>query len=175
MTVSGKQVSEGHKPDLGDLRRDIYELLAFFLSSQRIAELEQSSMYGENDPVHKFEDLQRDLITKRLISVAVTIRILDDRDPQVFDMFTDYCGTMTKDIKNPMMLSGLGLRDACNKVIHARRVTFDLGTTSSGHVYLHPYLYLEGSERGKPWTVDLDVVRFCRESAGALEFESKWR
>lgn len=134
MTAPEKPASEGHKPDLGDLRRDIYELLAFFLSSQRIAELEQSSMYGENDPVHKFEDLQRDLITKRLIAVAVTIRILDDRNPRVFDLFTDYCGTMTKDFANLADLSGLGLRDACNKVIHARRVTFDSGTTSSGQV-----------------------------------------
>lgn len=175
MEASKKPASEGHRPDLGDLRRDIYEILAFFLSSQRIAELEQSRMYGENDPVHKFEDMQRDLITKRLISVAVTIRILDDRDPQAFDTITDYCGTMTKDLENPMGRSGLGLRDACNKIIHARKVTFDSDTTSFGNGYLHPYLYLEGNERGKPWTVDLDVVKFCRESAGALEFEQrKW-
>lgn len=170
MAASDKPSPEGHRPDLGDLRCDIYELLSFFLSSQRIAELDQSRLYGKKDPVHQFETLQRDLITKRLITIAITVRILDDREPQVFDMFTDYCGTLTKDLLKPLETGGLGLRDACNKIIHARKVTFDAATTTSGQSYLLPYLYLEGTEKGRPWAVNLDVVKFCRESAGALEF-----
>ncbi len=170
MTAADKPAQDGYAPNLDDLRRDIYELLAFFLSSQRIAELDNSPLYGERDPVQQFEGLQRDLITKRLIAVAVTVRILDDQEPKLFDMFTDYCGTITRDMLRPFQNGGLGIRDACNKIIHARKVTFDAAKTSSGRAYLLPYLYLEGTEQSKPWTVNLDVVKFCRESAGALEF-----
>lgn len=169
MTKSDKLSSEGHRPNLSDLRRDIYELLAFFLSSQRIAELDQSLLYGDSDPLQRFGDLHRDLITKRLIAVAITIRILDDRDPHVFDMLTAYCGTITRDLAKPFETHGLGLRDACNKIIHARTVMFDSATASSGRIYLYPAAYLEGTERREPWTADLDVVKFCRESAAALE------
>jgi len=160
---------EGHRPDLADLQRDIYELLAFFLSSQRIAELEQSLLYGAEDPLHQFEKLERDLITKRLIAVAITIRILDDSYTKVFDSITDYCGTITQDLNNPLDNRGLGLRAACNKIIHARKVTFDVVTDSSGRTFLHPYLYLNGTENGKPWIVNLDVVKFCRESTAVLD------
>jgi hypothetical protein len=150
------------------LQRDIYELLAFFLSSQRIAELEQSLLYGAEDPLHQFEKLQRDLITKRLITVAITIRILDDSYTKVFDSITDYCGTITKDLNNPIDTGGLGLRDACNKIIHAQKVTFDVATDSSGRTFLYPYLYLDGTEYGGQWKVNLDVVKFCRESTAVL-------
>lgn len=57
--------SVGHQPNVGDLLREIYELLSFFLSSQRIAELEQSSLYGTSDPIHQFVELERDLITEQ--------------------------------------------------------------------------------------------------------------
>jgi len=164
MTDSGKVSNQGHRPDIGDLKRDIYELLAFFLSSQPIAELNDSS----SDPLQQLDALQRDLITKRLISVAITIRILDDQGTQVIDLLTAYCGTITKDMTNPGEACGLGLRDACNKIIHARKVTFDTATASTGRAYLYPSLYLEGTERKKAWTVDLDVVKFCRESASVL-------
>lgn len=164
MTDSGKVSNQGHRPDIGDLRRDIYELLSFFLSSQPIAELNDSS----NDPLQQLDGLQRDLITKRLIAVAVTIRILDEQMSYVFDMLTAYCGTITKDLTKPGEACGLGLRDACNKIIHARNVTFDTNVALTGRTYLYPSLYLEGTEWKKAWTVDLDVVKFCRESASVL-------
>lgn len=161
MTISDKLSNQGHRPDIGDLRRDIYELLSFFLSGKPIAELD--TWHG--DTLQQLIGLQRDLITKRLIAVAITIRILDD--PQIFDAITGYCGTMTKDLSKPESC-GLGLRDACNKIIHARSVTFDSCVSDTGSTYLYPSLYLEGNERGRPWTVDLDIVKFCRESASVL-------
>lgn len=82
-------------------------------------------------------------------------------------MVTDYCGTITKDLSKPIETNGLGLRDACNKVIHAHKVDFDVGFTESGVSYLHPYIYLEGTEWKKPWVANLDIVKFCRESAAA--------
>lgn len=165
MTQFDKGSKQGHRPDIGDLRRDIYELLSFFLSSQSIAELD----YSDSDPIQQLGGLQRDLITKRLISVAITIRILDDQESQVFDMVAAYCGTITKDLANPGESCGLGLRDACNKIIHARNVTFDTSTSSTGRTYLYPSLYLEGTEGKRPWAVGLDVVKFCRESASVLQ------
>jgi hypothetical protein len=161
------QTIGGHRPNVGDLLREIYELLAFFLASKPIAELEQSRLYGPNDPVHGFGDAERDLTTNRLIAVAITIRILDDRHSAVFEMFTDYCGTITNDVANPLGTEGLGLRAACNKIIHARKVEFDVADTPSGQRYLHPFIYLEGTDRKKTWRANLDIVKFCRESAAA--------
>jgi len=84
-------------------------------------------------------------------------------------MLTDYCGTITKDLAKPLEREGLSIRDACNKIIHARTVMFDTANTSSGRTYLYPTLYLEGKEWSKPWAVDLDVIKFCRESAASLD------
>jgi hypothetical protein len=159
----------GHQPNISDLLREIYQLLTLFLSSRPIAELEESGMYGPNDPVRQFGAQERDLITRHLIAIAVTIRILDDRQSTVFDLFTDYCGTITKDLANPIQTNGLGLRDACNKIIHARDVEFDIGTTAQGVSYLHPFVYFSGTKGSKPWTASLDVVKFCRESAAAAK------
>jgi hypothetical protein len=160
--------SAGHQPNVSDLRREIYELLSYFLSSRPVAELPQSRLYEATDPVHQFGGLERDLITARLISVAITVRILDDTQSAIFDLFTDYCGTITKNLLKPLENGGLGLRDACNKIIHARKVEFDFGTTESGLQYLNPYIYLEGTERKIPWVANLDIVKFCRESAAAV-------
>ena len=158
----------GYQPNIGGLLREIYELLSFFLSSQPMAELEQSPLYGSGDPVHQFGQLERDLITKRLIAVAITVRILDDTQSAVFDLFTDYCGTITRDRKRSLETNGLGLRDACNKIIHARKVEFDVGHTATGIAYLHPYVHLEGTEREKSWAANVYIVKFCRESAAAV-------
>lgn len=158
----------GHQLKVDDLLIEIYELLSYFLSSRPIAELERSNLYGGKDPVHQFGVVERDLITNRLISIAIKIRILDDRQPKFFDMFTDYCGTITKDRSKPIETIGIGLRDACNKVIHARKVDFDMSSAENGLSYLNPYIFLEGTESGKPWVTSLDVVKFCRESAAAM-------
>ena len=166
-----------HQLNISDLLRDIYQLLSFFLASRQIAELEQSSLYGSNDPIFQFKDIERDLITNNLISIAIKIRILDDREPHKFDMFTDYCGSITKDILNPLERNGLALRDACNKIIHARKVNFDVDSTTTGQLFLHPYIYLEGTEtkwkknhkHEVVWSTDIDIVMFCRESAAAIQ------
>lgn len=164
----------GHQPNVGDLLREIYELLAFFLASRPIAELDESHLYVPGDPflqvdpVHNFGQIERDLTTNRLIAVAITIRILDDRHSAMFDLFTNYCGTVTGDINKPLGNQGMGLRVACDKVIHARKVEFDVGSTLTGQQYLHPYVYLEGENRKKTWRANLDIVKFCRESAAAI-------
>lgn len=170
MERSMKDQERGHTPDLLDLHRDVYELLAFFLSSKCIAELDNSPLYQNNDPIHQFGDLQCTLITKRVITVAITIRILDDQNSRPFDLVTDYCGTITEDVSNPIETFGLCLREACNKVIHAEKVVFDKATTSSGKQYLLPYLYLEGAKDKRTWNVTLDITKFCRESAAVLKY-----
>ncbi len=161
--------SLAHQLNIGDLLRDIYQLLSFFLASRQIAELEQSNLYGTNDPIFQFKEIERDLITNILISIAIKIRILDDRNPFNFDTLTDYCGTITKDILNPIEMNGLGLRDACNKIIHARKVNFDVDSTKTGQLFLHPYIYLEGTERKSTWQTNIDIIKFCRESAAAIQ------
>ena len=159
---------QAYQPNIQDLVSEIYQLLAGFMASRQIASIDRSSMYGEHDPIHQFTTIERDLITKRLMYVAITVRVLDDRESRIFNTFTDYCGTLTKDIKTPAETGGLELREACNKIIHAQRVEFDSASSETQADYLLPYVYLHGEDKGRSWAANLDIVKFCRESSAAV-------
>ncbi|SFH61803.1 hypothetical protein SAMN05216299_1384 [Nitrosospira sp. Nsp14] len=49
---------------------------------------------------------------------------------------------------------GLGLPEACNKIIHARKISFDVEKIGE-HPYLNPYVYLYGKQNGKNWKATL--------------------
>jgi hypothetical protein len=55
----------------------------------------------------------------------------------------------------------LGIREPCNKLIHAETVRFDVEEVGV-QKYSNPTIYLYGTLNGKSWRAQLDVIKFCK-------------
>ena len=89
---------ETHYPNISSALLDLHRLLAIFLSSESIAALPQSLMMRR-----LFDDIERDEITRILLAVAATVRIVDDRTftgaPEALGLFLDTaCGDLVPDV-----------------------------------------------------------------------------
>lgn len=141
---------------------DTYRLLCHFLASQPIAALEHDSRGRSFGSSYEKQE-----ISKLLINIASYYRVkYDDGSWEhakwLHDNFNGV-GTLVKNIEQPEETEELDFKEACNKIIHAKKVHFDVGDNSTNKIqYLNPFLYLYGSYHKKEWKVILDIVEFCR-------------
>jgi hypothetical protein len=161
--------SLGHQPNLETLRSELYQLLATFLASKPIAEA-ASSEHEHTKQMLDVQNIENDIVARLLLSISVTLRVLDDREEGKLEMLSLYCGILTKNQNNPAdSTGGMTLREACNKIIHADEVELDRSPLAAAHAHLNPYVYLSGStQQGKPWSASLNVVQFVREGLAGI-------
>jgi hypothetical protein len=155
------QRTEGHFPNTDNAVVELYRLLAIFLASRHFAELCEGYPGEGFDPIYKIQAVKEDEITRILLNLAVTARVIDDREQRAFELVGSNCGTLQKDLQR-LDIDDLEIREACNKLIHAKTVRFDveeLGVQS----YLNPVIYLYGNLQGKDWRAQLDIIKFCKE------------
>ena len=153
--------TEGHFPNTGHMVVELHRLLSIFLASQHFAEL-CTKYPGEGfDPLYKIQEVESDEITRILLNLAITARVIDDREEHVFEIFGSDCGTLQKDQRSQDCVV-LELREACNKIIHAEKVRFDVEELAE-QKYLNPIVFLYGNQQGRNWRVQLDIVKFCKE------------
>lgn len=155
------QRTEGHFPNTGNTVVELHRLLAIFLASRHFAEL--CTRYpGEGfDPIYRIQEVEEDEITRMLLNLAVTARVVDDRESRVFELVGSDCGTLQKDLRH-QEIEVLDIREACNKIIHAQKVRFDVEELNVQR-YLNPFIYLYGTLQGRSWRAQLDVIKFCKE------------
>jgi hypothetical protein len=78
-------------------------------------------------------------------------------------------GSLVEDTTAPEKATRLDFREACNKVIHAKKVHFDGGVNeSTKRQYVNPIIYLYGDKGGKSWRATLDVVEFCKAAGNVI-------
>lgn len=94
--------------------------------------------------------------------LAITARVIDDREGRTFGLAGTSCGKLQKDTLCPEE-KDLALREACNKIIHAEKLRVDLEEGESGQSYLNPYIYIYGRQRGTEWKATIDVIVFAKE------------
>lgn len=163
---------KGHKPNIRSLRRDLYRLLSVFMASQPISK--GQDLFDSRGPktIATLLSFQEDEATELLLSIAVTLRVLDDREDGLLNMFSSYCGQLTEDANDPLKSSkGLTLREACNKIIHARSVEFAMTENgrNSAAPFLEPFMYFEGvDQRRRKWLADLDITKFVHEGISGI-------
>lgn len=153
--------TEGHFPNTGNTVVELHRLLAMFLASRPFAELCEKYPGKTFDPIYKIQEVEEDEITRILLTLAITARVVDDREGRVFELVGSDCGTLQKDVSNPE-IAELDIREACNKIIHAQTVRYG-GEELGVRRYLNGTIYLDGSMQGKCWRAQLDVIKFCRE------------
>jgi hypothetical protein len=152
---------EGHFPNTGNAVLELHRLLALFLSSKSFAAL-RTNFPGEGfDPIYKIQEVEDDEITRLLLNLAITARVIDDRQDHVFERVGSNCGQLEK-YDGPNDVGALNLREACNKIIHANKVRFDIEEKVE-QPYLNPFIYLYGEQNGKKWKATIDIIAFVKE------------
>ena len=154
-------IKEGHFPNTSNTLLELYRLLALFLASKSFAAL-RTNYPGEGfDAIYKIQEVEDYEITRLLLSLAITARVIDDREGRVFELVGSNCGQLEKDV-GTTDVEILDLREACNKIIHAKKARCDV-EEANGQTYLNPFIYLYGEQNGKSWKATLDIVAFSKE------------
>ena len=154
---------EGYRPNTEHTALELHRLLAIFLASRSFAKLRKGN--GERweaiDHLQQFED---DEITRILLSAAVTARVVDDREEGFFERVAGTCGVLVEEKNGAPSEIPLTLREACNKIIHAKKIRFDVDETDEGQPFINPTIYLYGARsNGSEWKATLDVIKFAEE------------
>jgi hypothetical protein len=177
MQVSGmaefdtsRHATKGPHFDSMFAREKFFVLLSLFNASRRSADLCDDG----NGCVFRglIDDYEEELITRLLIETAAMTRMKDDLFEQQHgfnaETHKDIVGKLFSPAKSKTAAT-LNLREACNKIIHAKLINFDVARRRTWHArHLNPKIYLYG-ERGKQqWKAEVDVIRFVE--LGALMF-----
>ena len=158
--------TEGYRPNLQQVLSDLQVLCSIFLASSVFAER------CRQEPVSTLERLpiaalEEDTITRLLLSTAITLRVLDDREDGALDMLSLNCGTLTTTVgSQDPIATALTIRDACNKIIHAKKFTLERHDSNRpGYAPLHPYIHMRGTDphRRRSWQASISIFEFVRE------------
>ena len=159
---------EGFFFDRNLFRLDLYRLITCFYSS---------ITFAENIEDHDFDsikvlqsDFEESEITRLLVNIAVTARIMDDRENNVTSGLSCECGELISDLSKPSNTTSLSLREAYNKIIHAKKFNWDVDNLDKEDEtlpypttrYLTPRMYLYGSKGEREWKATLDIEKFVK-------------
>jgi hypothetical protein len=150
--------------DVQAFRLDLYRLLSAFLSTAEYARLSRGIETERlSDLAIEFQEAE---ITRLLVTVAATVRVIQDREGAPAKKFAGVCGHLFPDVGSKLK-EPLSLREACNKIIHAKRFNFDakpLPVADRGlpnpTYTLRPLLHLYGNQRSTEWKAELNVLQF---------------
>ena len=168
----------GHWFDMASVRRNLLHLVGILAGSELVImhmASEGRNLTGWDKRDHPLELLLDDHgtaeISRLLIDIAVTIRMLDDMAGPHVVSITFNVGELDE-VESKQALT---LREACNKIIHASNVQFDLGGGTTTYVnkdheeitecvsYVRPTtLELRGDKVGKSWVAQLDIMAFVK-------------
>jgi len=159
----GKKAAPGALLDSGFVCRELLILISLVLADEKVV--------GLHDRVRSLwsEHLEAEVL-HRLASSASILRARDDFLLDQFEQRGDYegygeklrgarCGELQPDIESPKT-ELLTLREACNKIMHATEIHFDVEGQDPATSFINPIIYLYGTNRGKKWRAVLDLVNY---------------
>jgi len=162
--------NKNHTIDLKQIRLDVFRLVCYFESSRSIAkqEVTQDECYIESLPREFFTDE----VSRILLQTAIILRMLDDEsEAEIEERSPFYCGTLEQNKKDQK----LSLREACNKIIHTRKINFDqeeLTKNERSALFYTPKVYLYGKQGKNDWKANLDLHDFLNHASRLLRARS---
>jgi hypothetical protein len=156
-----------------DLRRDLYRLFTHFHGSGDLAALaneDTGAFYARLQ--QQCEELE---IQSLLLSVAVRIRILDEAyNDTSREKWSLTVGRLFSNSTSKSQIA-LSLREACNKIIHARVVNFcrtDEAEYDEVIFPLMPTIVMYGSRSRTTivWRAELEINAFVDAALGVAEY-----
>jgi hypothetical protein len=158
------RLNKGPQLDSLACREKLYHLLSLFFASPRIAELCDDEI---GCPFRQMLDEHEEVvITRLLIETAVLIRMKDDLFEQQHglpaDANKDIVGSLCI-LKTDAQPIELTLREACNKLIHAKLINFDVEEKPYcfHERYLNPKIFAYGAnQKGIEWKAEVDIAKW---------------
>jgi hypothetical protein len=155
-----------HLPNVQATHIDLHRLLSIFLASRTFADLiaaPAGHAQELQDPLFRLQECEEDEISRILLSLAITARVVDDAHGRILELVAMPCGMLVPDTRRPETSVDLELREACNKIIHSDRRHFDIEHNETGRPYLTPTIYLYGQQGRLEWKATLNVVEFAKQ------------
>ena len=112
--------------DVQAFRLDLYRLLCCFYASGGFSRLRDTGDFSARELGEVGGEFEEFEITRLLVSIAASVRVIQDRDRELFKKLKTNCGRLIPDLRHPRKYEPLPLREACNKIIHAKRFNFDV-------------------------------------------------
>ena len=142
-----------------------------------MAEMMEGQTVTEEWSIDSFpSEFFEDEVSRILLQSAIVLRILDDEsqaDPEERIPFV--CG----DLEQAGHETALTLREACNKILHAKTINFDVAATQSvtPHskkvgAYFNPLVYLYGTQHNKEWRATIKMRVFLNHAARLLRAQT---
>jgi hypothetical protein len=161
-----EQIGYSIEPEYIDL--DIYRLVCCFGGSRVLRDFAKGKGKAEKEYFfHSRFAHETTEISRLLVSIAATVRNNMDNLPSVYSSqppkgFNGSVGVLYNDVTRRKRGKELLFRDACNKIIHASKMNFDVSNTKDYESsYLKPRVYLYGEFKGGQWRAVLDIDRFA--------------
>jgi hypothetical protein len=157
-----------HRIDPNAYFLEIYRLLCHVLASAAISEVQRGFRRNLFNTA-----FQRSEISRLLIHVATYYRVKYDdgsweHAPWLHEQY-EGVGVLVDDVEQPDASRSLAFREACNKVIHAKRVNFDGSPDSEESIgALNATVHLYGERLGRQWKAQIDLVEFCRAASNVI-------
>ena len=150
----------------------LYDLAAVVFGSEGLARLSTGDDRDEFDKLRVRHEVGQ--ATKLLIEVAVVLRNLLDGGSWPLDVIhearvdgrpeTDV-GVIREEAKNE---TSLRFRDACNKLIHAKQISFGTAMLPDRMNFLDGTVELHGDWQGKKWVAKVRLADFIRMAVRQL-------
>lgn len=156
-------ISRGFVVDRLRVQLLAYRLITIILSSKELSKL--CLFLDDETPSLMKQEFEQNEIEHLLLQIAILVRAADDaaRSGQTIGgSWNPKVGKIIQNIKTNKK-EDLTLREACNKIIHAQKVSYDLNRNSEPRrTYVKPsFMYLYGKKDNKDWKTILDIKKFC--------------
>jgi hypothetical protein len=144
------------------LELEVYRLMTILESSSALADY-GGTYEGDRRKVEFLRGWEYPEVSRIVVSLAAIIRAAMDADPGVYrgdfiELEVErHVGILRPDATQPQAQESLEFREACNKIIHAKRVVPQRADSGA----LTGVLFLYGDYRKKDWEARLDLREFA--------------
>jgi hypothetical protein len=170
MTKEGDPASPpeswGHQIDVGNFLREIVHLMCCVDTGPSLRNIwrRERSDRDRDEQLLKFTSIAyahlRTEVPRLLIATAATLRAkIDDGSWATND---ERVGWLSQgENLDPEKGEALSIREACNKIIHAKAVRPHVVTENDGVETIGSLMLLNGERGGRSWTAEINLREFC--------------
>lgn len=150
------------------------ERASLTLISIVLADKELKKLYSKYDLGHletMTDEIREHEIVRLLVEIATQYRLMEWNVSEEWknkDFKTKHVGLLLVDKKEEPL--DLTMREACNKIIHAEEIIFDIGKIRGHALYYHkPVIHLYGKRGKQGWKASIDLILFCNAANQQVE------
>ena len=154
------------------IHASLYDLAAVVFGSEGIASLSTGEDLDEFDKLRVRHEITQ--ATKLLIEIAVVLRNLLDSGNWPLD---EIHGTRVANrpetevgviLEESKQETSLRFREACNKIIHAKKISFGMRSLPEQMDFLDGTVELHGDRQGRSWVAKIRLADFIRMAVRQL-------